>query len=137
MIFIDSNIVIDLIEHSSTWSAWSRIEMSKASASDSLIANAIVLSECASHFGELEEALEYFEAVGIALKNIPAAAAFRAGKAHARYRRSGGTRETILADFLIAGHASVLDAKLLTRDRRRFASYFPELTLIAPETDNG
>lgn len=137
MIFIDSNIVIDLVEHNTRWSQWSRNEVSKGSASDSLIADAIVLAECATHFGSLEEALSYFDAVGITLKMIPAAAAFRAGRAHKAYRRAGGARTSVLADFLIAGHASVLNATLLTRDKRRFSAYFPELTLITPETENG
>ena len=43
----------------------------------------------------------------------------------------------MIADFLIAGHAVVLNAALVTRDKRRIASYFPELTLITPESDNG
>jgi predicted nucleic acid-binding protein len=137
MIFVDSNVVIDLIEYNSRWSPWSREEISKGIAGDILVADAIVLAECGAHFASLEEGLGYFEAMGIALKTIPVAAAWRAGRAHRHYRRSGGEREAILADFLIAGHASVLDAKLLTRDRRRFASYFPELTLITPENDHG
>ena len=74
---------------------------------------------------------------GIVTLPLDERAAFRAGQAHAAYRRAGGERQAILADFLIAGHASVLDAALVTRDRQRFASYFPELRLIAPETHNG
>ncbi len=60
--------------------------------------------------------------------------AIRAGQAHRLYRDRGGTRDAILADFLIGAHAAVRRAPLITRDRQRFASYFPELTIIAPET---
>ena len=137
MIFVDSNIVIDLLEENSHWSAWSCDEVLKGIAAGKLMANVIVLAECAAHFSDLEEELRYFEDVGIAVTEIPAAAAFRARQAHKLYRRSGGTQRSILADFLIGAHASVLGATLLTRDRQRFASYFPELTLITPETDNG
>ena len=137
MIFVDSNVVIDLLEDTSLWSEWSRGEVLKGIAAGNLIANVVVLAECASHFSDLEEGLRYFEEVGIALKEIPAAAAFRAGLAHKLYRRSGGMQRSILADFLIGAHASALGAKLLTRDRQRFSSYFPELTLITPENDNG
>jgi predicted nucleic acid-binding protein len=137
MIFVDSNVIIDLLEEDSTWSQWSRDEVLKGIAADRLIADVIVLAECATHFSSLEEGLRYFEDVGITVREIPAAAAFRAGLAHKLYRRSGGRHGSILADFLIGGHASALGARLLTRDRQRFSSYFPELTLITPETENG
>ncbi|WEK01656.1 MAG: type II toxin-antitoxin system VapC family toxin [Candidatus Sphingomonas phytovorans] len=137
MIFVDSNVVIDLLEENSAWSEWSRGEVLKGVAADKLMANLVVLAECAGHFGDLEEGLCYFEDVRIELMEIPAAAAFRAGAAHKLYRRSGGQQRSILADFLIGAHASALGARLLTRDRQRFVSYFPELTLITPETDNG
>ena len=137
MIFVDSNIVIDLLEENSHWSGWSRHEVLKVTAAGKLIANVIVLAECSAHFSDLEEELRYFEDVGIAVTEIPSAAAFRAGQAHKLYRRSGGAQRSILADFLIGAHAYALGARLLTRDRQRFSSYFPELTLITPETDNG
>lgn len=43
----------------------------------------------------------------------------------------------VLPDFLIAVHAIVLDQLLLTRDPALYRRYFPELSLITPETDNG
>jgi predicted nucleic acid-binding protein len=66
------------------------------------------------------------------IEEIPPAAAFLAGHAHADYRRAGGTREAVLPDFLIGAHAAVTGRPLLTRDRRRVAAYIPGATLIAP-----
>lgn len=65
---------------------------------------------------------------------IPMEAAFLAGKAHYRYRRQGGERERTLPDFLIGAHALVQGHRLLTRDARRYRTYFPELDIIAPDT---
>ncbi len=63
---------------------------------------------------------------------LPLEAPFLAGKAYVRYRRSGGTRTSTLPDFTIGAHAAVAGIALLTRDRARFASYFPTVDLVAP-----
>ena len=67
------------------------------------------------------------------IEEIPLAAAFLAAHAHAAYRRSGGSREAILPDFLIGAHAAVTRRPLLTRDSRRVAAHLPGATLIAPD----
>lgn len=78
----------------------------------------------------MEEALV---AADVSLVEMDVAAALRAAAAFREYRRRGGSRRTILPDFLIAGHAVALGATFVTRDRR-LGSYFPDLTLITPET---
>jgi predicted nucleic acid-binding protein len=55
-----------------------------------------------------------------------------AGKAFHRYRAAGGSRSAILPDFFIGAHAAVTGLPLLTRDKRRYRSYFPTLNLISP-----
>jgi predicted nucleic acid-binding protein len=55
-----------------------------------------------------------------------------AGKAFVQYRRQGGTKTNVLADFFIGAHAAVAGLPVLTRDVRRYASYFPTVRLIAP-----
>jgi hypothetical protein len=39
----------------------------------------------------------------------------------------------VLVDFFIGAHAAVLDYPILTRDTRRYHSYFPTVRLIAPD----
>jgi predicted nucleic acid-binding protein len=53
-------------------------------------------------------------------------------KAYLRYRQRGGARGAPLPDFYIGAHAALSDLALLTRDARRYRSYFPRLALIAP-----
>jgi predicted nucleic acid-binding protein len=77
----------------------------------------------------LEEALP--EAV-FTREAIPWPAAFLAGTAYADYRGRGGARRSPLPDFFIGAHAAVRGYRLLTRDRTRYASYFPTVGLIAP-----
>ena len=38
----------------------------------------------------------------------------------------------MLSDFFIGAHAVVDGLSLLTRDRRRYRSYFPTIVLITP-----
>ena len=72
---------------------------------------------------------------GITVAPIPRAALFLAGKTFTRYRSAGGVRSGVLPDFFIGAHADVERLPLLTRDRRRYRSYFPAVNLIAPETE--
>jgi hypothetical protein len=49
-----------------------------------------------------------------------------------KYRRKGGTRRSPPPDFYIGAHAAVEGLTLLTRDPRRYRTYFPRLLIIAP-----
>src|SRR5258706_13294706 len=60
---------------------------------------------------------------------------FLAGKAFTQYRRAGGIRTGVLADFFIGAHAAVEELPLLTRDSRRYRHYFPTVVLITPENE--
>jgi predicted nucleic acid-binding protein len=135
--FLDSNVVIDLLEPASMHGDWARERVAVAIASGPVVTGTTVLAECAGHFPSLAAQLDYFRVLGVAVHSVDAASAYRAGLAHREYRRAGGERTGVLADFLIGGHALTLGATLLTRDRQRFATYFPELTLITPETHHG
>ena len=59
-------------------------------------------------------------------------AAETAGGMWAAYRRSGGPRTRVVADFLIAGHASRHADTLLTRDRGFGREHFAGLPVIDP-----
>ena len=136
MIFVDSNVLIDLFDRKDpAWSAWSQRMIEELP--PPLVINPIVVAETARRFAALDGLLRFLAEIGIEILPVPNEAAFIAGHAHAAYRRNGGQREAILADFLIAGHATMLGASLLTRDRGRFSTYFPDLALITPETENG
>jgi hypothetical protein len=96
-----------------------------------LVVSAIVLAEIAPRFSRIE-ALQASLPPRMLTEELPASAAFLAGHAHAAYRRAGGERTQILADFLIGAHAAVTHRSLLTRDPRRVSQYLPGVELIAP-----
>ena len=64
---------------------------------------------------------------------LPYEAAFLAGKVFLQYRRRGGQPDLPLPDFYIGAHAAVANLRILTRDQRRFRTYFPTVELIAPK----
>jgi len=78
---------------------------------------------------DLEEALpaDYYER-----RPLPWEAAFLAGQCFVKYRRRGGSRRSPLPDFYIGAHAAIEGLTLLTRDARRYRTYFPALRIIAP-----
>lgn len=134
MILIDSNIIIDLTGAATAWHEWSRRAVRSLGRERQLVVNAVVRAETARQFRAIEAQHAFLDLLNIVSLPITDQAAYRAGQAYTAYRQAGGAREGILADFLIGAHAAVLGATLLTRDRQRFAAYFPEVTLITPET---
>ena len=68
---------------------------------------------------------------------IPRSALFLAGKAYLKYRSVGGSRTGVLSDFFIGAHAAVEQWPLLTRDARRYLTYFPTVELITPSEGGG
>ncbi len=135
MIMVDTNIVIDLREEDSRWFDWSADSLSALMADDSASVSAVVVGELAARGDPLNDIELLLSALGLRVEPLQAIGAHFAGVAHCAYRAAGGTREKLLADFLIGGHAQSIGAALLTRDARRYRRYFPELKLITPETD--
>jgi predicted nucleic acid-binding protein len=130
-IFVDSSVLLDVFTEDERWLEWSEAALQDALATGPLIVNAIVLAEIAPRFSRIE-ALQASLPRRMLTEELPASAAFLAGHAHAAYRRAGGERTQILADFLIGAHAGVTHRPLLTRDPRRVSQYLPGVELIAP-----
>lgn len=134
MIFLDTNVLIDIIAPAQPWRDWSLERIEAAGGDDVLVIDQIVLAELASGFPGLDTATAWLVTMGIEVRILDEVAAFAAGLAFRHYRRSARDRTSILADFLIGAHADQLGATLLTRDVGIYRRYFPDLTLITPET---
>jgi predicted nucleic acid-binding protein len=137
VIFVDTNILIDVIAPDQPWRDWSLDRIERLGGEQPLVIDQIVLAELASGFPTLDEANEWLARLGVEIRLLDEAAAFVAGQAFRVYRQTQKDRSSVLSDFLIGGHAQALGAALLTRDRAIYERYFPDLPLITPETDNG
>ena len=133
MIFIDTNILLDLVTDDPAWADWSQQQLDAAALSDRLAINPVVYSEFSSRFTRIEDIDAMLASVEIVVAEMPRSALFLAGQVFKTYRRRGGPRTSVLPDFFIGAHATVLGAPLLTRDPRRYRSYFPTIELVAPD----
>lgn len=130
-VLIDSNVVIDLATNSE-WADWAAERLEDLS-NEPFAINQIVYAEALFSYRSAEDLDELFSALGIERLNLPWAAAFPASRAFRTYRERGGSRTSPLPDFYIGAHAQVAGLTLLTRDARRFRTYFPSLNLVAPD----
>jgi hypothetical protein len=128
---VDSSVLLDLFTEDPTWLTWSQARLVEAAERGALVLNAVVIAEIAPRFSRVEALRDALPSMCL-IEEVPLAASFLAGHAHAEYRRAGGNRQAILPDFLIGAHAAVTGRPLLTRDPIRVASYIPGATLISP-----
>jgi predicted nucleic acid-binding protein len=97
-----------------------------------LVACDVVWAEVAAAFPTASEVGAAMNRLGVRFVPLDAQVSAGAGGAWRSYRRSGGSRSRILADFLIGAHAAATADRLLTRDRGFYRKHFDRLTVIDP-----
>jgi predicted nucleic acid-binding protein len=128
---VDSTVLLDIFTEDPRWLQWSSEHLARAADAGPPFINPVVFAEISVRFSRIEDLDSVLPASDIARAPVPWEAAFLAGKAFRSYRRRRGATST-LPDFFIGAHAAVVGARLLTRDSRRFRTYFPTVELIAP-----
>ena len=131
-VLVDSNVLLDIFTEDQQWFAWSSDMLSLAAEHDLLYINPIVYGEISVGFTRIEELESALPSEMIWREDLPYEAAFLAGKCYAKYRKAGGNRRSPLPDFYIGAHAAVRGWRLLSRDKGRYQSYFPNLEVMAP-----
>ena len=132
MLLVDTNVLVDVLENDPEWADWSIGQLRAQSKIHPLAINPIIYAELSLTFSKVETLDKTIEAMGLIVKELPRPALFLAGKAFVLYRRQGGQKMNVLADFFIGAHAAVLGCSLLTRDAQRYRHYFPGVELITP-----
>ena len=129
---VDSNVLLDVLTEDPAWFAWSASRLAECVVKDILIINPIIYAEISIGFEKIEEVEEALPCDVFIREPLPWEAAFLAGKCFWAYKKRKGKKTSPLPDFYIGAHAAVCGYTLLTRDPKRYRTYFPKLNLITP-----
>jgi hypothetical protein len=129
---VDSCVLLDVITGDEQWAGWSAEQIAVAMDAGRVVINPLIYAEVSAGYETVEELDELLSARDYEREPLPYVAGFAAGKAFLRYRRGGGDKRSPMPDFYIGAHAAVAGYRLLTRDVRRYRTYFPTIDIIAP-----
>src|SRR5688572_15574282 len=129
---VDANVLIDVLTEDEEWGGWSAAMLEQSAHHGSLVINPIIYAEVSLGFIRIEDLDEALPSRYYRRAELPWAAGFLAAKAFLQYRRTGGVRRAPLPDFYIGAHAAIAGLTLLTRDPKRYRTYFPTVRLLAP-----
>jgi predicted nucleic acid-binding protein len=132
VLLVDTNVLIDVLEDDPAWADWSLRALNAQSQVHDLVINPVIYAELSLAFESVAALDQAVESMGLSVQEIPRPALFLAGRAFLKYRRDGGGKHNVLADFFIGAHAAVVGCGVLTRDARRYRTYFPTVALVAP-----
>ena len=132
---MDSNVLLDVLTDDRVWFGWSSEALAAALDAGGVVINPIVYAEVSVGFDRIEDLDAVLPSSALVREPLPYAAGFVAGKAFVAYRLRGGARVTPLPDFYIGAHALVAGYRILTRDARRYRTYFPRLDVAGPTSE--
>jgi hypothetical protein len=130
---IDSCVLLDVITGDEQWADWSAAQVATAMDAGRVVINPLIYAEVSVGYQTIEELEDLLPASDYEREPLPYLAGFAAGKAFVRYRRGGGDKRSPMPDFYIGAHAAIAGYRLLTRDVRRYRTYFPTIDIIAPQ----
>ncbi|NLD70962.1 MAG: type II toxin-antitoxin system VapC family toxin [Limnobacter sp.] len=132
MLLVDTNVLLDVLEDDADWVEWSLRQLRMQAQVHELLVNPVIYAELSLAFVSVQALDAAISGMRLKFLELPRASLFLAGRAFVEYRRKGGNKTNVLADFFIGAHAAVLGSGILTRDPRRYRSYFPRVPLVTP-----
>jgi predicted nucleic acid-binding protein len=130
---VDTNIFIDLLTRNPDWFEASRLALQRRMALGAILIVDAVFAELSAGFASETDCSDFLDALAVEHSAMSRQALWRAGQAFRDYRRQGGSKTNVLADFFIGAQAETLRVPLLTRDAGRYRSYFPKVAVLGPE----
>ncbi len=129
---VDTSVLLDVFGQDAEFGPRSAHALRRCIAEGSLIACEVVWAETAVWFPDTQGADSALGTLRVGYSQLDVPAALAAGRAWRAYRKAGGTRERVIADFLIGAHAAAQAERLLTRDRGFYRSHFAGLAIVDP-----
>jgi predicted nucleic acid-binding protein len=129
---IDTNIFLDILLPNEAFYEASAQAVEDAANFGALVICDLVYAELCVHFATQRECDAFLRANEIRVEALSREAHFLASRVWRIYRKRGGQRTRILADFLIGAHAQTQATALLSRDRGFYKGLFPSLNVTAP-----
>jgi len=133
VILVDSCVLIDVFDADPQWQQWS-LDALQAHHVQGLAVNALICAEIAPSFLSLQGMQSALDQAHLVYAPLSPTAAFLAAQAFTQYRQNNGSKLSTLPDFFIGAHAKAQGWAILTRDKARYGTYFPAVTLITPDT---
>ena len=130
---IDSSVLLDVLTNDPDHGHASLRALDAARGLGRLVVCPVVWAEVGAFFDETDRMRRALQAAGIAFDPFDEISASLAAHQWRRYRRQGGQRTRVIADFLIAAHAETRAQALLTRDRGFYRRYFETLRVVEPQ----
>ena len=134
---VDTSVLLDIFFDEPTFRPLSLAAIRACLVDGPVVACDVVWAEVRAVFGDDDAAARALAGFPVMFSAIDARTASRAGAAWGVYRRAGGPRERVIADFLVGAHAVEQADRLLTRDRGFHRMAFADLSIVDPSVGQG